>query len=246
MLVMDESGLSGNDLAFTRFWNIAQSTDALLENWVLALWFSTPKKLPRQVPIKEGVPLAVFGWQGTPGEPVYACLPLQFVLDYPAQIRDTKEVVLTQHALPRSVEVVLERELGFRRALNRQRVGWWLDENEEALPVEPNYRPTGALLFERGSNPPGQALVLIEVAGLWMVLSELGAPPYRYGARLLDGENVLFAAKASSSRLSPELWLTIAQEPVAHVDVVSRFGQDISDRARTDAKALVVSVQAVK
>ncbi len=245
MLVIDERNLTGEELAYAKFFNVAHSGDFWGEGWRLVLWRSNPliNGLPSAYspdPVTDYI--VAFGWQGPQGEPVWRTTSLSTVMEN-LDLLDDSEVVLAHEPLPHEIWNKLEESLGYRRRMKRQRLGWWFENIEHAPELEPQHKPTGALLFEgEKENPPGNALVLVDVDNYWCVLSELGRGTYRASAQLTNGQEMFFIPQKDDFYLHLEMWKVRFVDFLEFDRISDLFGPEAEDRARPDAPSIRVEV----
>lgn len=242
MLVMDETGLEGEELAYAKFWNIAHSVDALMEGWVLAFWLPYKPQdsiRPLTEPI-QGSQIAAIGWEEKRGEPNYFKLYYRDAFEIPFLPREA-EVVLATHHLPQAAWNFLKNYLDYTPEILRQRSGWWLAATEPIPMQQPDYRPTGALLLEGTDQPPSRALLLVEVGDQWVVLSQAAVQTYVSSSALVEGNLLRFIPK-TEIRDEVIIWNVRFAEYLPYNQIGPVFGNLALGRARDDYPALLVEV----
>jgi hypothetical protein len=239
MLFMETDGLRGPDRAFAKFWNVAHTLDAYLDGWVLALWKTEPPEISKIPKPQKGEHLVAIGWPPISRRRNYVAFSLDLLRQHP-EIIDDSIVVLARKDLPKNTWQALHEKLDYRPDIEGQQEGWWYTDRENVPFDLPSYHPTGALLFEKGTESlPAQALTLVDIDDYWMVLSELGARTYIAGTRFVEGDDMFFCP---SGRDTVEIWRVSPVDPIPFDDIARRFDPAAVDRARDDAVSIVVNV----
>lgn len=215
--------------AFEAFWRRAHSPAAALDDWSVALWAPVAVVPPRTMSPMGGAKAVIAG----PSQPTIV-LPLT---DLPrvSGLDERVFVVLARPDLPSPVESILRR-LGFVREIPNQQVGWWRSEGVDAKKTA-RARPHAALLMDAEGR---RALLLVEVAGRFAVLSTRALWSYVPGEKLAQGERVDFIHYDANHELVTK---TLAlDEPMPSSRVAEVFGEHAAARLRADAQAAVVRI----
>lgn len=240
MLFMDTEGLRGAEKQFARFWSRAHAVDSLMDGWQLALWYrQQPAWASSQVRRNRSDTIAAIAWPGDGRRRNWKLLSVDVFVQNPAFLVGAVSVVLARKRLPPDVFRLLEERLDYRRELPGQVNGWWYEAVEKVPSTRPDWRHTGALYSPpQGIGTGRECLVLVEIDDWWGVLSERALYTYTFGSHLADGETVAFLCDHSELG---GVELSLARR-INHGIVHTDFGVAAAERARDDAKTVVLDI----
>lgn len=125
-----------------------------------------------------------------------------------------------------------------QRAIPHQVAGYWYPTRREVPSTCPPFDPNGALLMDDSCT---HALVLIELHGIWLPLSEAAEMIYSGPRSVAEGGEAFFVAFRDRDA-QRSIYRVFDRALLKHQRVAEIYGDVAARRARTDKRSVQASI----